>query len=53
MQPFTYSSGTGGVIKGWDDGVGTMKLGERAKISIPWQYAYGAAGHPGFKIPGQ
>jgi FKBP-type peptidyl-prolyl cis-trans isomerase len=22
-------SGTGGVIKGWDDGVGTMKLGER------------------------
>ena len=53
VQPFTYSSGTGGVIKGWDDGVGTMKLGERAKISIPWQYAYGAAAHPRFKIPGQ
>lgn len=50
-QPFTYSSGTGGVIKGWDDGVGTMKLGERAKITIPWQYAYGEGGHPGFKIP--
>ena len=52
-QPFSYSSGTGGVIKGWDDGVATMQLGERAKISIPWQYAYGAAGHPGFKIPPQ
>ena len=49
--PFTYSSGTGGVIKGWDDGVGTMKLGERATINIPWEHAYGAAGHPGFKIP--
>ena len=30
-----------------------MKLGERAKISIPWKYAYGADGHPGFKIPGK
>lgn len=49
-QPFTYASGTGGVIKGWDDGVGTMKLGERATIHIPWQHAYGAEGHPGFKI---
>lgn len=36
-----------------DDGVGTMKLGERATINIPWEHAYGAAGHPGFKIPGK
>lgn len=28
-----------------------MKLGERATIEIPWEHAYGAAGHPGFKIP--
>ena len=48
--PFTYSSGTGGVIKGWDDGVGTMKLNERAELYIPWNFAYGANGHPGFKI---
>ena len=52
-QPFTYQSGVGGVIKGWDDGVGTMQQGERAKITIPWQHAYGADGHPGFQIPGQ
>ena len=51
ITPFTYSSGTGGVITGWDDGVGTMKQGERAELYIPWEHAYGADGHPGFKIP--
>lgn len=51
VSPFTYSSGTGGVIKGWDDGVATMALGERAKITIPWKYGYGDGGHPGFSIP--
>ena len=35
-QPFAYRSGTGGVIKGWDDGVATMKLGERAELYIPY-----------------
>lgn len=52
-QPFSYKSGVGGVIKGWDDGVGTMQLGEKARLSIPWEYAYGAEGHPGFSIPGK
>ena len=51
VTPFSYSSGTGGVITGWDDGVGTMKLGERAELYIPWEHAYGASGHPGFQIP--
>ncbi|GCA62516.1 peptidyl-prolyl cis-trans isomerase, FKBP-type [Kipferlia bialata] len=50
-QPFTYQAGVGGVIKGWDEGVATMQLGERARLAIPWQAAYGAAGHPGFSIP--
>ena len=50
-QPFSYQSGKGKVIKGWDDGVGTMKLGEKAKLTIPWQYGYGDRGHPGFSIP--
>ena len=30
-----------------------MQLGERAKLEIPWEAAYGAAGHPGFNIPGK
>ena len=51
VTPFSYSSGTGGVITGWDDGVGTMRKGERAELYIPWEHAYGANGHPGFKIP--
>lgn len=40
-KPFTYQASVGGVIKGWDDGVATMKVGERSRIEIPWAYAYG------------
>lgn len=28
-----------------------MQVGEKARLQIPWQYAYGASGNPGFKIP--
>lgn len=50
-QPFTYEAGVGGVVPGWEDGVASMQLGEKARLSIPWQHAYGDKGHPGFKIP--
>ena len=40
-------------MKGWEDGVASMQLGETARLLIPWKYAYGANGHPGFKIPGE
>jgi len=49
-EPFKFKLGQGNVIKGWDKGVATMKLGEVAKFTISPDYAYGAAGSPP-KIP--
>jgi len=52
-EPFEFQAKQGGVIKGWDDGVGTMRLGERARLTIPWEHGYGAAGKSSFQIPGK
>jgi FKBP-type peptidyl-prolyl cis-trans isomerase len=45
-QPFKFTLGKGMVIKGWDQGVVGMKVGEKRKLTIPAALAYGAAGHP-------
>ncbi|KAJ3003838.1 FK506 binding protein proline rotamase rapamycin-binding protein [Thoreauomyces humboldtii] len=45
-QPFVTKIGVGQVIKGWDEGVPQMSLGEKAILKITYDYAYGAAGHP-------
>ncbi|KAJ3297566.1 FK506 binding protein proline rotamase rapamycin-binding protein [Borealophlyctis nickersoniae] len=45
-QPFVTRIGVGQVIKGWDEGVPQMSLGERAKLNITYDYAYGERGHP-------
>ncbi|KAJ6747659.1 PEPTIDYLPROLYL ISOMERASE [Salix koriyanagi] len=44
--PFKFKLGQGEVIKGWDEGVATMKSGERAVFTVPPNLAYGEAGSP-------
>eukprot|EP00745_Piridium_sociabile_P011409 TRINITY_DN181494_c0_g1_i1.p1 TRINITY_DN181494_c0_g1~~TRINITY_DN181494_c0_g1_i1.p1 ORF type:complete len:122 (-),score=4.00 TRINITY_DN181494_c0_g1_i1:360-725(-) len=42
--PFTFRAGTGRVIKGWDESVLQMKVGEKRLIILPPDLAYGSSG---------
>jgi len=46
-EPFAFVLGAGQVIAGWDLGVAQMKVGDKVKLTIPPELAYGAAGYPG------
>ncbi|KAH7484324.1 Peptidyl-prolyl cis-trans isomerase fkbp12 [Phytophthora ramorum] len=50
QSPFTFKVGLGQVIKGWDEGVLGMKLGEKARLTCTPDYAYGAGGFPAWGI---
>jgi len=41
-QPFKFSIGQGQVIKGWDEGVASMKIGGKRRLVIPPDLAYGS-----------
>jgi peptidylprolyl isomerase len=51
-QPLEFSIGRGRVIKGWDEGVGTMKVGGKRKLIIPAHLGYGDSGAGGVIPPG-
>ncbi len=48
VQPFAFQIGTGMVIKGWDQGLIGAKAGDKKRLTIPSDMAYGPAGsgHP-------
>ncbi|XP_018494244.1 FK506-binding protein 2 isoform X1 [Galendromus occidentalis] len=50
-KPFKFKIGRGEVIKGWDEGVAKMSVGERATLTCSPDYAYGSRGHPGIIPP--
>jgi FKBP-type peptidyl-prolyl cis-trans isomerase len=45
-QGFSFKLGAGQVIKGWDQGVAGMKIGQMRKLTIPPHLAYGDRGFP-------
>lgn len=50
-QPFSFPIGAGRVIKGWDEGLSTMKVGGQRQLIIPPELGYGARGAGGVIPP--
>ena len=50
-KPFEFNLGQGQVIRGWDEGVAQMSIGQRAKLICPPEFAYGNQGAAGIIPP--
>ncbi|KAJ2542548.1 Fork head 1 [Coemansia sp. RSA 1933] len=50
-QPFVCRIGVGQLIRGWDEGVPKMSVGEKATLTISPDFGYGANGVPGLIPP--
>ncbi|MFT4545958.1 MAG: peptidylprolyl isomerase [Bacteroidia bacterium] len=50
-EPISFPIGVNRVIKGWDEGIALLKVGEKARLLIPYQLAYGERGAGGMIKP--